>query len=83
MSKKPANLTEIAKRNGGLSTHLISSSGRSTDGNRCVATAAPTCRCGAMRFKSREAGDAERVKAVIQSLVDYLDSIQVRLTQNH
>jgi hypothetical protein len=28
--------------------------------------------------KSREAGDAERVKAVIQSLVDHLDSIQLR-----
>ena len=28
--------------------------------------------------RSRDAGDAERVKAVIQSLVEYLDSIQLR-----
>jgi hypothetical protein len=28
--------------------------------------------------KSREAGDEERVKSVIQALVDYLDSIQLR-----
>ena len=28
--------------------------------------------------RSREAGDAERVKVVIQSLVEYLDSIQLR-----
>jgi hypothetical protein len=32
--------------------------------------------------KSREAGDADRVKAVIQSLVDYLDSIQLRPTHD-
>ena len=30
--------------------------------------------------KSREAGDADRVKAVIQSLVDYPESIQLRAT---
>jgi hypothetical protein len=28
--------------------------------------------------KSREAGDAERVTKVIQSLVDYLESLQLR-----
>jgi hypothetical protein len=28
--------------------------------------------------KSRDGGDADRVKAVIQSLVDYLDSLQLR-----
>ena len=28
--------------------------------------------------KSREAGDDERVKGVIQSLVEYLESIQLR-----
>ena len=28
--------------------------------------------------RSRDAGDAERVKAVIESLVDYLGTIQLR-----
>jgi hypothetical protein len=32
--------------------------------------------------KSREAGDQERVKSVIQSLVDYLESIQLRPTHD-
>jgi mono/diheme cytochrome c family protein len=33
---------------------------------------------GDVFMRSRDAGDAERVKAVIQSLVEFLDSIQLR-----
>jgi mono/diheme cytochrome c family protein len=78
MSKKPANLTEIAKRNGGtFPTDMVF---RTIDGRNPVkGHGGPDMPAWAEAFaKSREAGDQERVKLVIQSLVDYLDSIQLR-----
>jgi nucleotide-binding universal stress UspA family protein/mono/diheme cytochrome c family protein len=78
MTKKPANLTEIAKRNGGVfPSELVF---RTIDGKQPVrGHGGPDMPVWGDAFaKSREAGDAERVKAVIQSLVDYLDGIQLR-----
>jgi nucleotide-binding universal stress UspA family protein len=78
MRKKPANLTEIAKRNGGeFPTDLVF---RTIDGRQPVrGHGGPDMPVWGDAFeKSREAGDQERVKSVIQSLVDYLESIQLR-----
>jgi nucleotide-binding universal stress UspA family protein/cytochrome c5 len=78
MSRKPANLTEIAKRNGGqFPTELVF---RTIDGRQPVrGHGGPDMPVwGDVFTRSRDAGDAERVKAVIQSLVEFLDSIQVR-----
>lgn len=78
MNKKPANLTEIAKRNGGVfPTELVF---KTIDGRTPVrGHGGPDMPVWGDAFaKSREAGDQERVKSVIQSLVDYLDSIQLR-----
>lgn len=78
MNRKPANLTEIAKRNGGnFPAELVF---RTIDGRQPVrGHGGPDMPVWGDAFlRSREAGDADRVKAVIQSLVDFLDSIQVR-----
>ena len=78
MLRKPSNLTEIAKRNGGeFPGELVF---QTIDGRRKVrGHGGPDMPEWAEAFsKSRDAGDAERVKAVIQSLVDYLGSIQLR-----
>ena len=78
MTKKPANLTEIAKRNGGVyPSELVF---RTIDGRQPIrGHGGPDMPVWGDAFaKSREAGDADRVKAVIQSLVDYLDGIQLR-----
>lgn len=78
MTKKPANLTEIAKRNGGVfPSELVF---RTIDGrNRVKGHGGPDMPEWAEAFsKSREAGDTERVKSLIQALVDYLESIQLR-----
>lgn len=78
MTRKPANLTEIAKRNGGeFPTELVF---RTIDGRQPVrGHGGPDMPVWGDAFsKSREAGDAARVKEVIQSLVDYLASIQLR-----
>jgi nucleotide-binding universal stress UspA family protein/mono/diheme cytochrome c family protein len=78
MNRKPANLTEIAKRNGGqFPSELVF---RTIDGRQPVrGHGGPDMPVwGDVFTKSRDAGDAERVKAVIQSLVDYLDGIQLR-----
>ena len=78
MSKKPADLTEIAKRNGGVfPAELVF---KTIDGKQPVrGHGGPDMPVWGDAFaKSREAGDADRVKAVIQSLVDYLASIQAR-----
>jgi nucleotide-binding universal stress UspA family protein/mono/diheme cytochrome c family protein len=76
--KKPANLTEIAKRNGGeFPSELVF---RTIDGRQPVrghgGKDMPVW--GDAFSKSREAGDADRVNAVIQSLVEYLGSIQLK-----
>jgi nucleotide-binding universal stress UspA family protein len=78
MSRKPANLTEIAKRNGGqFPSELVF---RTIDGRQKVrGHGGPDMpEWGEAFAKSREAGDQDRVKAVIQSLVDYLESVQLR-----
>lgn len=78
MTKKPANLAEIAKRNGGqFPSDLVF---RTIDGRQPVrGYGGPDMPLWGDAFsKSREAGGADRVKAVIQSLVDYLESIQLR-----
>jgi nucleotide-binding universal stress UspA family protein/mono/diheme cytochrome c family protein len=78
MTRKPANLTEIAKRNGGQFPSEIVF--RTIDGKQPVrGHGGPDMPVWGDAFsKSREAGDAERVKTVIQSLVAYLESIQLR-----
>ena len=78
MKRKPANLTEIAKRNGGqYPSDLVF---RTIDGRQPVrGHGGPDMPVWGDAFeRSREAGDQARVKAVIQSLVDYLESIQLR-----
>jgi len=82
MVKKPANLTEIAKRNGGsFPSEMVF---RTIDGRTPVrGHGGPDMPVWGDAFsRSREAGDQDRVKAVIQSLVDYLDSIQLRPGQD-
>jgi nucleotide-binding universal stress UspA family protein/mono/diheme cytochrome c family protein len=78
MKRKPANLTEIAKRNGGqFPSDLVF---RTIDGSQPVrGHGGPDMpEWGEAFKKSSEAGDPERVKKVIQSLVDYLESLQLR-----
>lgn len=79
MSRKPANLTEIAKRNGGLfPTEIVF---RTIDGRQPVkGHGGPDMPVWGDAFtRSREAGDADGgVKKIIQTLVDYLESIQLR-----
>lgn len=78
MKKKPANLTEIAKRNGGqFPSEMVF---RTIDGRQPIrGHGGPDMPVwGDVFTRSRDAGDADRVKAVIQSLVQYLDSIQLR-----
>ena len=83
MVKKPANLTEIAKRNGGTFPAEIVF--RTIDGKSPIrGHGGPDMPVWGDAFaRSREAGDQDRVKAVIQSLVDYLESIQVRPGPDH
>ena len=82
MRRKPANLAEIAKRNGGVFPADIVF--RTIDGRQPVrGHGGPDMPVWGDAFeKSREAGDAERVQKVIQSLVDHLESLQVRPAQN-
>jgi mono/diheme cytochrome c family protein len=78
MTKKPANLTEIAKRNGGqFPSELVF---KTIDGRQPIrGHGGPDMPVWGDAFaKSREIGDTDRVKAVIQSLVDYLDGLQLR-----
>ena len=78
MTRKPANLTEIAKRNGGLfPTEMVF---KTIDGRQPVRGhgGADMPVWGDAFSRSREAGDVVRVKAVIDSLVSYLESIQLK-----
>ena len=82
MRKRPANLTEIAKRNGGeFPSDMVF---RTIDGRQPVrGHGGPDMPVWGDAFeRSREAGDQARVKSVIQSLVDYLASIQLRLAND-
>src|SRR5689334_20029518 len=78
MRRKPANLTEIAKRNGGLfPSEMVF---RVIDGRQQVrGHGGPDMPAWGDAFsRSREAGDDARVKSVIQALVTYIESIQLR-----
>ena len=78
MTRKPADLTEIAKRNGGLyPSELVF---RTIDGKKPVrGHGGPDMPVWGDAFaRSSRGGDAESVKTIIQSLVDYLESIQAR-----
>lgn len=82
MQRKPANLTEIAKRNGGVyPSEMVF---KTIDGRNPIrGHGGPDMPAWAEAFsKSREAGDADRVKSLIQALVDYLESIQQRPANN-
>ena len=81
MTRKPADLTEIAKRNGGLfPTEMVF---RTIDGRRPVrGHGGPDMPVWGDAFaRSREGTSPEQVKQMIQSLVDYLESIQARPAQ--
>jgi nucleotide-binding universal stress UspA family protein/mono/diheme cytochrome c family protein len=78
MTRRPANLTEIAKRNGGAyPSELVF---RTIDGRNPVrGHGGPDMPVWGDAFaRSRDGGDLDRVKRMIQSLVDYLESIQAR-----
>jgi nucleotide-binding universal stress UspA family protein len=82
MTRKPADLTEIAKRNGGqYPTELVF---RTIDGRKPVrGHGGPDMPVWGDAFeRSRDGGDPDRVKRMIQSLVDYLESIQARPGNN-
>jgi mono/diheme cytochrome c family protein len=78
MNRKPSNLTEMAKRNGGQFPSELAF--RAIDGRQPVrGHGGPDMPVwGDVFIRSRDAGDAERAKAMIQSLVEFLDSIQLR-----
>lgn len=78
MIRKPANLMEIAKRNGGeFPSEMVF---KVIDGRQPVkGHGGPDMPVwGDVFTRSRDVGDAERVKGVIQSLVDFLGGIQLR-----
>jgi nucleotide-binding universal stress UspA family protein/mono/diheme cytochrome c family protein len=78
MTRKPADLTEIAKRNGGaFPAELVF---RTIDGNKPVrGHGGPDMPVWGDAFaRSRDGGDPEKVRLMIQSLVDFLESIQTR-----
>ena len=78
MKRKPANLTEIAKRNGGVfPPDLVF---RTIDGRQPVGGhGGPDMPVWGDAFsRSRESRDGDDVKRLIQSLVDYLETVQVR-----
>ena len=78
MRRKPANLTEIATRNNGLfPSELVF---KVIDGREKVrGHGGPDMPVWGDAFaRSRDGGDEDRVKAVIKSLVDYLEAIQLR-----
>jgi nucleotide-binding universal stress UspA family protein len=78
MARRPSNLTEIAKRNGGqFPSEMVF---RTIDGKQPVrghgGTDMPVW--GDAFARSRHGGDAATVKGMIDALVDYLESIQLR-----
>ena len=78
MTRKPADLTEIAKRNGGVyPSELVF---RTIDGKNPVrGHGGPDMPVWGDAFaRSTDGGDDEKVKRIITSLVDYLESIQLR-----
>lgn len=79
MTRKPADLTEIAKRNDGLfPSELVF---RTIDGKKPVrGHGGPDMPVWGDAFaRSRDGGSEEQVQQMIRSLVDYLESIQARV----
>lgn len=78
MVRRPADLTEIAKRNGG--TYPSELVFRTIDGKNPVrGHGGPDMPVWGDAFaRSRRGGDPDSVKTMIQSLVDYLETIQAR-----
>lgn len=79
MRRRPANLTEIAKRNNGAFPADIVF--RTIDGRKPVrGHGGPDMPVWGDAFAlSRRGGDEQKVEQIIQSLVDYLESIQLQL----
>jgi nucleotide-binding universal stress UspA family protein/mono/diheme cytochrome c family protein len=79
MRRRPANLTEIAKRNNGAFPADIVF--RTIDGRKPVrGHGGPDMPVWGDAFAlSRRGGDEQKVEQIIQSLVDYLESIQLKL----
>lgn len=78
MTRRPANLVEIAKRNGGqFPSEMVF---RTIDGRNPVrGHGGPDMPVWGDAFaRSRRGGDPAQVKRLIDSLVDYLESIQLR-----
>ena len=78
MSRKPANLTEMAKRNGGQFPSEMAF--RTIDGRQPIrGHGGPDMPVWGDAFaRSRDGGDPARVKRMIEHLVGYLESIQLR-----
>jgi nucleotide-binding universal stress UspA family protein/mono/diheme cytochrome c family protein len=78
MTRKPANLTEIAKRNDGVFPEEIVF--RTIDGRKKVkGHGGPDMPEWADAFaRSRQSGDTTAIKDTIDSLVRYIESLQVR-----
>jgi mono/diheme cytochrome c family protein len=79
MTRKPADLTEMAKRNGGSFPAELAF--RTIDGKQPVrGHGGPDMPVWGDAFaRSRDGGDENKVRQMIQSLVDYLESIQARV----
>lgn len=78
MTRKPPNLTEIAQRNGGVfPSEMVF---RTIDGKKPVrGHGGPDMPVWGDAFaRARDGGDEARVQRMIQSLVDYLESVQAR-----
>lgn len=78
MNRKPSDLTEIAKRNGGeFPSEIVF---KTIDGRKPVkGHGGPDMPAWGDTFlKSREGGDANAVRDTITSLVEYLESVQAR-----
>ena len=78
MTRKPADLTAIAQRNGGVyPSELVF---RTIDGKQPVrGHGGPDMPVWGDAFaRARDGGATDKVRAMIQSLVDYLESVQTR-----
>jgi nucleotide-binding universal stress UspA family protein len=82
MTRKPPDLTELARRNGGAFPSELAF--RTIDGKNPVrGHGGPDMPVWGDAFaRSRDGGDENKVKQMIQSLVDYLESIQARVVHD-
>jgi hypothetical protein len=81
MTRKPADLTEMARRNGDVFPAELAF--RTIDGRKPIrGHGGPDMPVWGDAFaRSRDGGSEEQIKKMIQSLVDFLESIQVRLAK--